>query len=146
MSANSLAMIATRPTEAVDAMNDLYQNELRLWMNKFQPSVKLVKTVRRGSRQKRLDDAPLTPLDRLIASGQGRPSTCRALQSHSKSEPIPSISRQPSTSSSVASGSWRIIDFKAQNSRMGCRRISMEEKQAIQKISKIFGVKSRRPQ
>jgi hypothetical protein len=56
--------------EALAAMNDLYTQELRLYMNLFQPSVKLVKTIRKGSRLKRLYDAPQTPLDRLISRGQ----------------------------------------------------------------------------
>lgn len=40
--------------EALEAMNDLYQNELRLFQNLFQPSVKLVRKVRVGSRVKRV--------------------------------------------------------------------------------------------
>lgn len=52
---------------AVEAMNDLYENELRLYMNLFQPSVKLIRTERRGSRKTRRYDAPQTPLDRLAA-------------------------------------------------------------------------------
>jgi len=46
-------------------MNDLYANEMRLYMNLFQPSVKLIRTERRGSRKTRRYDAPQTPLDRL---------------------------------------------------------------------------------
>jgi hypothetical protein len=37
--------------DAVAALNDLYTHELRLYMNLFQPSVKLIRTVRRGSRK-----------------------------------------------------------------------------------------------
>jgi hypothetical protein len=37
-------------------------------MNLFQPSVKLLKTIRKGSRKKRLYSQPLTPLDRLLAN------------------------------------------------------------------------------
>ena len=54
--------------EALEAMNDLYDNELPLYMNLFQPSVKLLKTIRKGSRKKRLYSQPLTPLDRLLAN------------------------------------------------------------------------------
>jgi hypothetical protein len=57
--------------EALEAINDLYTNELRLWMNLFQPSVKLVKKVRVGSRLRRVYDTPKTPLDRLLALGAG---------------------------------------------------------------------------
>jgi len=46
--------------EAVQAMNDLYAHELRLYMNLFQPSVKLRERVRKGSRRTRRYDSPLT--------------------------------------------------------------------------------------
>jgi hypothetical protein len=52
---------------AVGLMNDLYRNELRLMMNLFQPSVKLIRKERVGSRLKRVYDVPQTPLDRLRA-------------------------------------------------------------------------------
>jgi hypothetical protein len=51
--------------EAVAALNDLYAHELRLYMNLFQPSVKLIRTERKGSRKVRRYDEPRTPLDRL---------------------------------------------------------------------------------
>ena len=53
--------------EAVEAMNDLYRNELRRWLNLFQPSAKLIKRVRVGSKLRRRYDLPRTPLDRLAA-------------------------------------------------------------------------------
>jgi len=53
--------------EAVRAMNDLYAHELRLYMNLFQPSVKLIRLERRGSRKTRRFDSPQAPLDRLAA-------------------------------------------------------------------------------
>lgn len=53
--------------EAVEAMNDLYRNELRRWLNLFQPSAKLIKRVRVGSKLRRRYDLPRTPLDRLVA-------------------------------------------------------------------------------
>jgi len=56
--------------EAVEAMNDLYRNELRLWLNLFQPSAKLIKKVHVGSKLRRRYDLPRTPLDRLEADGE----------------------------------------------------------------------------
>jgi len=53
--------------EAIRAMNDLFRNELRLFMNLFQPSVKLIRTERKGSRKTKHYDRPQTPLDRLAA-------------------------------------------------------------------------------
>src|SRR5258708_20591810 len=56
---------------AVAAMNDLYRQELRLWLNLYLPSVKLVKKVRVGSKLRRVYDAPTTPFERVMASKQG---------------------------------------------------------------------------
>lgn len=60
--------------QAVEAMNDLYRHELRLWLNLFQPSAKLLKKVRVGSKLRRRYDLPRTPLDRLQAE-QGQEAT-----------------------------------------------------------------------
>jgi hypothetical protein len=57
--------------QQVRAMNDLYTAELRLMMNLFQPSVKLIETVRCGSRLSRRYEPPKTPLDRLVDSAPG---------------------------------------------------------------------------
>ena len=59
---------------ALNAINDLYQNELGWMMNLFQPSVKLVKKTRLGSKLKRAYDKPTTPLDRLLASNSADPA------------------------------------------------------------------------
>ncbi len=50
----------------VRLLNDLYQHEWRWMMNLFQPSVKLLRKERIGSRVRRIYDAPATPLDRLL--------------------------------------------------------------------------------
>lgn len=54
-------------------MNDLYRNEFSIWLNYFQPSVKLVEKQRVGSRVKLIYDAPRTPLDRLVGLQSGHP-------------------------------------------------------------------------
>jgi hypothetical protein len=56
---------------AVDAMNDLYRNEWRLFCNMYLPSVKLAKKIRVGSKIKRVYHAAKTPLDRLLESDKG---------------------------------------------------------------------------
>jgi len=61
-------------SEALRTINDLYANELRLYMNLYQPSVKLLKVVRRGSRLRRVYDRPQTPLDRLITLVKNSPT------------------------------------------------------------------------
>jgi transposase InsO family protein len=57
--------------EAVQAINDLYRNELRLWLNLFLPSVKLQKKVRVGSKVRRVYEKPRTPFERVKACPQG---------------------------------------------------------------------------
>src|SRR5438445_8358695 len=66
--------------EAQTALYDLYRHELRLMMNLYQPSIKLVRKTRVGARVRRTYDRPQTPLDRLRASGGGDPAQLRALQ------------------------------------------------------------------
>jgi transposase InsO family protein len=51
--------------QAVEAINDLYRRELRLWLNLFLPSVKLRRKVRVGSKVRRIYDGPRTPLARV---------------------------------------------------------------------------------
>lgn len=65
--------------QAVDAINDLYKNELRLFMNLFIPSLKLQKKLRVGSRMRKFYDRPATPLDRLIQSGKANSDKTSAL-------------------------------------------------------------------
>lgn len=60
--------------QAVEAMNDLYRQELRLWMNLYLPSVKLVKKTRVGSKLRRVYDAAQTPFQRVLASHQAHPA------------------------------------------------------------------------
>jgi len=66
--------------EALAAMNDLYRHELRLMMNLFQPSVKLQRKTRVGSRLRRVYDTPQTPLDRLLAAEGAKRASLQALQ------------------------------------------------------------------
>jgi len=59
---------------AIEAINDLYRQELRWLLNLYLPSVKLVKKTRVGSKLRRVYDAPQTPLERVACSGYAEPS------------------------------------------------------------------------
>lgn len=59
---------------AVEALNDLYRQELRWLLNLYLPSVKMVKKTRVGSKLRRVYDAPQTPLERVAGSGYAEPS------------------------------------------------------------------------
>ena len=58
---------------AIEAINDLYRQELRWLLNLYLPSVKLVKKTRGGSKLRRVYDAPQTPLQRVACSGDAEP-------------------------------------------------------------------------
>jgi hypothetical protein len=64
--------------EAWAALNALY-TELRLFQNLFQPSMKLVRKTRHGSRLRRHYDRPQTPWARLLASSEVDPAKVAAL-------------------------------------------------------------------
>jgi len=66
--------------EAVDAINALYTNELRLFQNYFQPSIKLVKKIKIGSKIKKKYDLPQTPYQRALQSGKADASKLEAFK------------------------------------------------------------------
>jgi hypothetical protein len=70
---------------AVETINDLYRHELRLWLNLYLPSVKLVKKVRVGSKLRRVYDAAQAPRERVLASRQANPMQVAALNKRRQS-------------------------------------------------------------
>ena len=74
---------------AVQLLNDLYRHEHRLMMNLFQPSVKLLRKKRIGSRLKRSYDIPRTPLERLQACPEAdRASVTRLIKLRDNTDPF----------------------------------------------------------
>lgn len=65
---------------ALEAINDLYRHELRLWLNLYLPSVKLIGKVRKGSKLRRVYDIARTPLQRALASELADPLKVGPLQ------------------------------------------------------------------
>ena len=63
---------------AQQALQALYA-DLRLFQNLFQPSMKLVRKVRQGSRVIRRDDTPRTPFERVRACAEADPQKVAAL-------------------------------------------------------------------
>ncbi len=66
--------------EAIEAINALYRNELRLWLNLFLPSVKLAKKVSVGSKLRRRYDRPRTPFERVRGCPQADRETVARLE------------------------------------------------------------------
>jgi len=127
--------------KALEAMNDLYEKELLLFMNLFQPSVKLIKTVRKGSRKNRVYDRPQTPLDRLLASGgvdKKRGEELKALRE--KLDPF-SLSETINRKLEHGLAHYR---YKPANDKKEAKRkndeLSPVEREAIEAISQALGI------
>ena len=65
--------------KAQEAANQLY-DELRIFQNLFQPSMKLQCKIRKGSRLIRRYDTPCTPFERVVESRKGDPKKLAALK------------------------------------------------------------------
>jgi len=65
--------------KALEAANQLYE-ELRIFQNLFQPSMKLRCKIRKGSRLIRRYDTPRTPFERVVESRKGDPKKLAALK------------------------------------------------------------------
>jgi transposase InsO family protein len=126
---------------ALEAINDLYQNELGSMMNLFQPSVKLVEKTRVGSRLKRTYDPPTTPLDRLRGGMLADPAKLQKLQKLR-------ASLDPFKLSKIIEQKLDHI-FELANSRYPQRSLpsaiekddlSPIEKQTFQTLSNTFGI------
>jgi len=117
--------------EALEAINDLYRNEVRLMMNLFQPSVKLLRKLRVGSQLKRVYEQPQTPLDRLHASGQGDPLKVAALiELRNRLDPF-------ALSATIDRKLTRI--YRLANHRQSPRPVSRLDREMIQEVERLFG-------
>jgi hypothetical protein len=129
--------------QALNAMNDLYEKELPLFMNLFQPSVKLVKTVRKGSRKIRLYDKPQTPLDRLLlTSCLSKSKREELLTLRTKLDPF----KLAETVNRKLEGIWNLAHYRykpkdIKKSTKDLReQLSNEEKETLEEIAQVFGV------
>lgn len=66
--------------EELEMINDVYENELRLYKNFFQPVMKLKEKIREKGKIHRKYDVPKTPFQRLIESKQISKKTKRILK------------------------------------------------------------------
>jgi hypothetical protein len=129
--------------QALHAINDLYQSDLRLFMNLYQPSVRLLKTTRIGSKLKRLYDKPKTPLDRLIASKQADPTKLAQLKALRESVDPFELSR---TVNHKLEQIWRLAHHRfqppkpSQSSAHSTAGLSKVEEQTLNQISKTFSI------
>ncbi len=129
---------------ALQAMNELYRGELRLFMNLYQPSVKLIKTIRIGSRMKRMYDKPSTPFDRLLKWKQADRIKLDALQVlRHQINPFELSERVNNKLERI----FRFAHHRFQsaqvpkNSEHTTEKLSEIEQQTVDAITEIFGIK-----
>jgi hypothetical protein len=129
--------------QALEAINALYENELSLFMNLFQPSVKLVRTVRTGSRKRRIYDEPRTPLDRALASGDLDDKKAQDLKALRQGlDPFGLSERVNNKLERI----WELAHYRYQPPEHDKRakaepgQLSPEEKEALEAISQAFGI------
>jgi hypothetical protein len=119
-------------------MNDLYAHELRLYMNLFQPSVKLAQMIRKGSRRTRRYDNPRTPLDRLLDLNTGasqRVDELRALRE--RTDPFELAARVQQKLETI----WSLRHLRPRSSQPKLTvELKASEQEVLKSLSKIFGV------
>jgi hypothetical protein len=128
---------------ALQAMNELYRGELRLFMNLYQPSVKLIKIIRIGSRMKRVYDNPSTPFDRLLKSEQADHVKLNALKAlRNQINPFELSARVNGKLENIfCLAHHRFQPAKVtQKSPNNTVKLSEIEKQTINAITEIFGM------
>lgn len=125
--------------QALAAMNDLYAHELRLYMNLFQPSVKLVQVIRKGSRRTRRYDKPRTPLDRLMEAKSGDSRRLEELCAlRERTDPFELAERVQQKLETL----WSLRHLRPQPSRskLADEKLKASEQEVLRSLSKIFGV------
>ena len=129
--------------QALNAINDLYEKELPLFMNLFQPSVKLVKTARKGSRKIRLYDKPQTPLDRLLSTScLSKSKREELLALRTQLDPFKlaeTVNRKLERIWDLAHYRYKPKDIKKSTNDLR-EQLSNEEKETLEEIAQIFGI------
>jgi hypothetical protein len=125
--------------QALAAMNDLYSHELRLYMNLFQPSVKLIQTIRKGSRRTRRYDNPRTPLDRLLDSNTGDSRKIEQLQAlRERTDPFELAARVQEKLETI----WSLRHLRSPSSqpKVTEEKLKASEQDVLKSLAKAFGV------
>jgi hypothetical protein len=125
--------------QAIDAMNDLYKNELRLLMNLFMPSVKLLQRKRIGSKLIRKYDSPQTPFQRLLASRYADPLKIKELGALRHSMDPFILAKTINVKLNLI---FRLANRKQIHKTRNYNGLSLIEKDSLRQLSKLFpGIK-----
>ena len=119
------------------AINELYQDELRILQNLFLPSMKLMKKTRVGSKLQRRYDKPQTPLDRLLKCSQADPMKSRELKRlRDKTDPFALAKRLDEKLERIYG--MANLRVSPQTAEPKVQSPTPNEKQTMEEIAKIF--------
>jgi len=123
---------------AQKAINELYQNELRILQNLFLPAMKLMKKTRVGSKLKRCYDKPQTPLERVLKCPQADPVKVQQLKRlRDQTDPFELAKRLEQKLERIFEmANQRVSPQPKQSNSPSPTR---SEKQTLSEIAKIFG-------
>ena len=128
---------------AVEAMNDLYRNELRIFQNLFLPSMKLLVKTRLGSKLKRRYDKPKTPLERLFNCPQVDPLKIQELKNlRNRIDPFAlakQIEQKLERIYLMANGR---LSTSLKRPVPSSQPLTRAEQQALHEISELLGIKA----
>jgi transposase InsO family protein len=130
--------------QAVEAMNDLYQNELRILQNLFLPSMKLLEKTRIGSKLKRRYDKPKTPLERLFTCSQADPLKIQDLKNlRDRIDPFTLAKRMEQKLERIYLMANRRISPSLNLPVPSSQPLTRAEQQALHEISELLGIKAK---
>ena len=127
--------------QALEAMNDLYRNELRIFQNLFLPSMKLLDKTRIGSKLKRRYDKPKTPLERLLNCPQADPLKIQELKNlRDRIDPFVLATRMEQKLELIYLMANRRISPSLNLPQPTSHNLNRAQQQALQEISELLGI------
>jgi hypothetical protein len=130
--------------QALDAINDLYRQELRVLQNLFLPSMKLSEKVRVGSKLKRRYDKPLTPLERLLACPQADPAKLQELKKlRAATDPFALAKTIEQKLQRIYQLANHRVSPSPEPPQPSLRPLTRAERQAVLEISEVLGINVR---
>ena len=130
--------------QALNVINDLYCQELRVLQNLFLPSMKLLEKVRVGSKLKRRYDKPLTPLERLLACPQADPAKLQELKKlRAASDPFVLAKTIEQKLQRIYQLANHRVSPSPDPPQPSLRPLTRAERQAVREISEVLGINVR---
>ena len=130
--------------QALDAINDLYRQELRVLQNLFLPSMKLSEKVRVGSKLRRHYDKPLTPLERLLACPLADPAKLQALKKlREATDPFALAKTIEQKLQRIYQLANHRVSPSPEPPQPSLRPLTRAERQAVLEISELLGIQVR---